>query len=267
MIHGSVIDVGISWPNVVSGTGPVVTTSECSVNGPIRVISGEEFNRENTHNLAFASPASYPNFQFHGAEEAGNAANWTWPLNTLDKRNLICDVSNLPLYYLSRLSLAKGNNYYETLASASLSNPYAVSGQLLEEYRCALAPLKQIEFEQDLSLNAWAAHVRNEVGETVPIRSTQFTFEEIEDFIQNSQTDRFAALQPRVLRCILYASHMRDLLQRISRKIKAIKRILCQRESRFCAVNWSRRFWFLLHGSHPPKTEAWPFTCQVFGCA
>ena len=34
----------------------------------------------------------------------------------------------------------------------------------------------------------------------------------------------------------------------------------------FCGVSWSRRIWFLLHGSHPPKPEPRLVYSPVFGC-
>lgn len=71
-----------------------------------------------------------------------------------------------------------------------------------------------------------------------------------------------AAIYARGL--LLYAN---DLLQRLLRKLQAVKKILYQMCTRFCGLGWSRRLWFLLHGSHPPKPEYWPTTRQAFGCA
>jgi hypothetical protein len=54
-----------------------------------------------------------------------------------------------------------------------------------------------------------------------------------------------------------------ELNREFRRKIANIKRRLFQNRSSYCGLSWSRRFWFLLHGSHPPKTEG----CQSFGYA
>jgi hypothetical protein len=58
-----------------------------------------------------------------------------------------------------------------------------------------------------------------------------------------------------------------DLLQKLFRRIQQLRRILRSKYSRFCGLTWSRRVWFLLHGSHPPKPETWLTQGRVFGCA
>ena len=46
------------------------------------------------------------------------------------------------------------------------------------------------------------------------------------------------------------------LRRRVHQKAKAIKRSFFRSVPRFCGLAWSRRLWFLLHGSHPPKASA-----------
>lgn len=52
--------------------------------------------------------------------------------------------------------------------------------------------------------------------------------------------------------CALMIGRLRKL---VSAKIQEVKVILYEGVTTFCGVSWSRRTWFLIHGSHPPKPE------------
>jgi hypothetical protein len=60
---------------------------------------------------------------------------------------------------------------------------------------------------------------------------------------------------------------VRELLERITQKFGSLRRILITSIARFCGLAWARRNWFLLHGSHPPRTERRQFDSESFGCA
>ena len=71
----------------------------------------------------------------------------------------------------------------------------------------------------------------------------------------------------RILKVLVgWRENARDLRDRISIKILSLKRKLCCVVGRFCGLSWTRRFWLLLHGSHPPKPGRWQFDSQLFGC-
>jgi hypothetical protein len=46
------------------------------------------------------------------------------------------------------------------------------------------------------------------------------------------------------------------LQRKICQTIKLVRRSFYTAVSRYCGLGWSRRLWFLLHGSHPPKASA-----------
>jgi len=70
-----------------------------------------------------------------------------------------------------------------------------------------------------------------------------------------------------LLAWIMNGARTFDLLQKLFRRMQQLKKILYSTYSRFCGLTWSRRVWFLLHGSHPPKSETWLTQSRVFGCA
>jgi hypothetical protein len=58
------------------------------------------------------------------------------------------------------------------------------------------------------------------------------------------------------------------ILYRLRRGLKALKRALRSRQRAvFCGINWCKRAWFLLHGSHPPKLEVIVHLEFSWGCA
>jgi len=91
-----------------------------------------------------------------------------------------------------------------------------------------------------------------------------------EELVRLYESDRDATVtieSGSVLEWVITGLCARDLLRRISRKLQSVREILYQRCARFCGLSWSRRLWFLLHGSHPPKLDFWQVSRQEFECA
>lgn len=174
--------------------------------------------------------------------------------------------SLFPVTYLGPLP---AKSYYENLATASLPAAYAASGQLLNKYELALAALQETlkKVQQAFDLDAWAARLKRQADTPVTHRQKRFNYQEIIDLIEVAQVRTYTSERAYVLSYISYEKRIRKARRRVSYGVQLIKRLLRRPTSRFCGISWSRRFWFLLHGSHPPKTESWPVLSQEFGCA
>jgi len=93
-------------------------------------------------------------------------------------------------------------------------------------------------------------------------------FEQIAAFFAAHASAKSPSIAPKRLLCwVLNGAELRTLLQRIAKRIQRIKEILYQRINIFCGLSWSRRLWFLLHGSHPPKLGLWLVQRQWVECA
>ena len=285
--QGNEFGVSKIAPYVDSVSEPVVSDFRYAISGPGYAVSevGYKFSERKevvaynrfpqVHNYCGRMiEVSTPNLISHipGVDDVEYRAN---PALHFSEPGIVENV-----YDLSGLTQSNGwnsfqpsnANGYESLAAVSVSNPYNISGQFLENLHDAIDALDRIQAEQEsalCALRAWAERQRTEFKTEPSARSIQiqFTFDHVLDLIELSQHTLCAPRYAYVLRFILYGESTQKLRQRIFRKIQIIKRALYQLESRFCAVSWSRRFWFLLHGSHPPKTEFWPLISQEFECA
>jgi hypothetical protein len=158
---------------------------------------------------------------------------------------------------------------YETLAAypVSLNRLSILGGQLYEPLLKAQSALHEVEARESLGLETWYAEV-SALGECAGSPRTLVpTFAEILEFCDSPRTVPWTSTAVSVLALVLSTKRKRHLLRRFSRDLQVIKRILRQATARFCGFSWTRRFWFLLHGSHPPKTEVWPALEPDFGCA
>ncbi|MGB6687008.1 MAG: hypothetical protein WBE76_04110 [Terracidiphilus sp.] len=117
---------------------------------------------------------------------------------------------------------------------------------------------------------------RDNARPSLPIVGGNFTqenisalpFEQIVEFFAAYASKESPSVESNRLLCwVLNGAELRSLLQRITKKIQQIKQILYRLFKTFCGQSWSRRSWFLLHGSHPPKLGPWLFQCLVVECA
>ncbi len=71
------------------------------------------------------------------------------------------------------------------------------------------------------------------------------------------------------IREVLFRIHAKavSLLVQIFQRIQSLVQVFFHAISRYCGLSWARRAWYLLHGSHPPKSGRWHFDSQPFGCA
>lgn len=170
--------------------------------------------------------------------------------------------------------------YYESLADLDLSVLPNVSGRNLVRLQGARARLDAFELTVDSFFTSFAGLNVFRYFESSDDGCKLTSDEILGIFAANGQEPRLLfgnEILDYILHCekferILkvlarYREEARDLRDRISAKILSLKRTLCCVAGRFCGLSWTRRFWFLIHGSHPPRAEHWQLISQAFGCA
>jgi hypothetical protein len=143
-----------------------------------------------------------------------------------------------------------------------------VSGETLKVLNSSLSNLREIQKATHLVFDATVfASLGTEARQTA--HPTEFSYDCILKIINGAQiSDASYGLHLSVLRVILGLDRICAVLRaELSRMIKAVKRALAtQRRRVFCGMNWCKRAWFLLHGSHPPKGEITLSPSLFVGC-
>jgi hypothetical protein len=57
----------------------------------------------------------------------------------------------------------------------------------------------------------------------------------------------------------------RKLLRKVRRRARSLRQSLFLTASPFCGLSWSRRLWFLMHGSHPPHPRSGSYLAKTSG--
>ncbi|MGC2163618.1 MAG: hypothetical protein WA634_17050, partial [Silvibacterium sp.] len=156
----------------------------------------------------------------------------------------------------------------QKLAMVSQSVPYGLSGRYQTIFANASSRLEWFEFQADALLDEISPNyfwVQEHSGQvSLPEHVIREAFESSSFLSFDSQTflgpnllDYFG-FEERAFRILFEArKRIRDMRAAFSRKLHKLKSFFFATRSQFCGVSWARRFWFLLHGSHPPKAEGW----------
>jgi hypothetical protein len=152
------------------------------------------------------------------------------------------------------------------LLSISPTNPYAASGQYLaalESFRSLCGPRLPVIRYESVFIRTKSFSFAKSSLRIVP--SVAYSFDQAVEIINRACRERAHAFeredeQTVALSAIELTSR---LFRKLDRRILLVRRLMHRSLARFCAFSWSRRLWYLLHGSHPPKTECRP----AFGCA
>jgi hypothetical protein len=90
-------------------------------------------------------------------------------------------------------------------------------------------------------------------------RSTQFSLDEILRAIEQAQFQPDNYQRPLFLQFISESQPDRQSILRILFAVlRFLLRVCFTPRALFCGVSWSKRPWWLLHGSHPPKMSVSP---------
>jgi hypothetical protein len=151
-------------------------------------------------------------------------------------------------------------NTYETLMAVPMTSHYAASGQYLNNLENLLAFPKPIHEQLaivpfSLAEYPYTSAVNRSTAQPLPA----ITFEVVMEQVSEDVKYRIFTGYLRARRTVSRAERLRRLI----RRLLIVRRLVHRSVSRYCSLNWSRRLWFLLHGSHPPKAEG----CPAFGCA
>jgi hypothetical protein len=152
------------------------------------------------------------------------------------------------------------NSNLNRLLSVSPTNPYAATGQYLASLE-NLYSLPQVDWQIPTVLPAIDVfdYLLREHVKSVALPSPVLTFDQILAIFAHASKDpshlaapyvAFISFSVRVAACV------RDLAMRMFlRHLRSTRRRVHRSVARFCAFSWARRVWYLLHGSHPPKSE------------
>ncbi len=150
----------------------------------------------------------------------------------------------------------------ENLVAAPQTDGFGASGQFFSALDQARQQLITEQKEAAERFEQFVARLQAGINPQIQQLPSALSFEQLLEVI--NQQPRFTYIPPvSILRFLQECERVRNLLRRVFARISKVLKAKRQSKPRFCGLSWSRRLWFLLHGSHPPKTEC----CQAFGCA
>jgi hypothetical protein len=172
--------------------------------------------------------------------------------NGTDTDRLIRSASNM----IFDSHLLAGINWSE----ASITSPWSlylgeISANIIKNYGIALDRVRSRQRLIRRAVKAYAQTSATSAGKTP--QKSKASFEELLELIDSAEGEELSRDLPPVLYHVL-RTYIADaaIIVFIKKSISNIKRALEERpRAVFCGITWHKRTWFLLHGSHPPKTE------------
>jgi len=152
----------------------------------------------------------------------------------------------------------------ETLVARPTNDIYATSGQFLSELLEAQAQLVSTQKALSDALHKYV--IRLQSGFETQTQIVTLNFDELLEVFNQKAAFSYTA-PPGMLRLLLERQLVRNLLRRLYARIATVKKAVETAKPRFCGLSWTRRLWFLMHGSHPPKSVPWLCHRHGFECA
>ena len=148
----------------------------------------------------------------------------------------------------------------EVLIDSSLSQPHCFDRQYRQSLLEAQEKLQAAQKGATEQFRKYIARIQSGL-DPIP-DGVSLSFDQLLEIF--NQRSAFSYTAPiGLLRLLLDGLRARNLLKRVFARIATILKANKPPKPSFCGLTWSRRLWFLLHGSHPPKTGS----CIAFGCA
>jgi len=170
-------------------------------------------------------------------------------------------------FYLSEAWIVrqcKSISWAENLTTISTNDIYATSGQYLNNLFSAQAELLETRKKAEGQLRQYIERLQSSNDTRTIENLAAIPFEQLLEFF-NQQAQCPYTPPIGILSLLLDVQCVRNLLGHISARITVVLKAITLRVPRFCAVGWTKRSWFLMHGIRPPRT--WTLLRPVFECA
>lgn len=152
----------------------------------------------------------------------------------------------------------------ENLAAVPTNNVYAASGQYLNDLFSAQAELLEAQKKAEDQLRQYIERLQSSNNPRTIEIAAAIPFEQLLEFFD--QQAQYPFTSPiGILSLLLDGQHIRNVLRQIFARITIVWKATTLGVPRFCAVSWTKRLWFLMHGIRPPRT--WTLLRPVFECA
>jgi hypothetical protein len=153
------------------------------------------------------------------------------------------------------------------LSTPTLANSWAASGQNLARLESLRLQVERYEAYELGRVTEYLEAIREDAaGELGTPYSCLYAFQPWSDssFVAEQPQPSSVLIEPlALLTSLRYLRHLELVKKLVYRRVQSIRKVVNCFRPRFCGLSWTKRPWFLLHGSHPPKAAA----CLVFGCA
>jgi len=173
-------------------------------------------------------------------------------------RTVIMDTNAVLDLYSTPISVTPSWNQYLDGASGNALKEFAVRLALAEEQHRKFWALINRAFTQPPQETVYRT-----------IAAPVFSSAEILATIDAAQTNFLYLDAFSLIETLFDAVDIATIIRGLRMSIKELKRVLSnrQRHAIFCGMEWCKRAWFLLHGSHPPKLEGAVNFESSWGCA
>jgi hypothetical protein len=189
------------------------------------------------------------------------------PVNIIDLTAglMAADGSDVDSYW-PELGIIMQGKSYQTLLGLPVSNVYGTSGDYLQNLFRAQAELFAAERASKEFLNRIISTVQagNQINKAPAV--TARTFEQLAEFINAHAGDKTVS-SIGILKYIIRGLRVRSLLRQVFARIAFVVKAIARAVPRFCAVNWARRQFYLMHGIRPPRGGEWEIHYSTFECA
>jgi len=156
----------------------------------------------------------------------------------------------------------------------TFANPYAITGQYLAGLEYARYSLDALARQQRNAYTSLVADYLERLQQNESDDQETPPWLELSSLLENpiSPYELVAAGIPcfdevlcKILQLRSQFLRTASILRRVTRHLSPIRKLFHSKYLRsFCGLDWSKRAWSLLHGSHPPKTC---LIAAVLGCA
>jgi hypothetical protein len=156
-------------------------------------------------------------------------------------------------------------NAIDSFANSHLYNSSLPNGQYLETLYSVQAELLA---QKKAAEEAFHQHLKWLRARSVTLDATQVvpSIEELLALFSN-QIDYPYTPPIGILNFLFANEHFRYLLRGVKACIAAVRKAFAQTVPRFCALSWTRRQFYLMHGIRPPRAGQWEIHRLALECA